>query len=97
MQVTSPSKYVKELSFESKLRQYVKIGDTMSTYLFIKSGLPEGSLLGPLLFLVYVADMNISVQSLPYMFADDTKLFSLRNCMASCLQADLEVLATWMY
>ena len=67
----------------------------MSTYLFITSGVPQGSLLGPLLFLVYVADMNVGVQSLPYMFADDTKFLSLRNCMASCLQADLDVLANW--
>ena len=39
--------------------------------------------------------MNIGVQSLPDMFADDTNLLSLRNCMASCLQADLDVLANW--
>ena len=82
-------------SYLSNRRQYVQIGDTMSTYLFITSGVPQGSLLGPLLFLVYVARMNIGVESLPYTLADDTKLLSLRNCMASFLQADLDVLANW--
>ena len=41
-----------------------------------KCGLPQGSILGPLLFLLYVNDLkNASFVLDPIMFADDTKLF----------------------
>ena len=65
--------------FESYLhnrRQYVKIDSTKSSYENITCGIPQGSTLGPLLFLLYVNDLpncvdNLSVRS----FADDTNLF----------------------
>ena len=41
----------------------------------ILSGVPQGSVLGPILFLVYVNDLPDSVLSNLYMFADDTKLY----------------------
>ena len=65
--------------FESYLhnrRQYVKIDSTKSSYENITCGIPQGSTLGPLLFLLYVNDLPNCVDKLSVRsFADDTNLF----------------------
>ena len=43
----------------------------------VTSGVPQGSILGPLLFIVYVNDITDSVQSTLEMFADDSKLYRI--------------------
>ena len=43
---------------------------------YLKSGVPQGSVLGPLLFLVYVNDLEKGIKSSIKYFADDTSLFS---------------------
>ena len=56
--------------------QYVQIHDTRSKTLDITCGVPQGSTLGPLLFLLYVNDMpNCSNKFSFRIFADDTNLF----------------------
>ena len=62
-------------SYLSKRKQYISTeqGDTeMGT---IKCGVPQGSILGPLLFLIFVNDLTKSTSLDPIMFADDTNLF----------------------
>ena len=67
--------------FESYLhnqRQFVKIDSTKSSYENITCCLPQGSTLGPLLFLLYVNDLHVPncVDKLSvWSFADDTNLF----------------------
>ena len=48
-----------------------------SDYTSIESGVPQGSVLGPLLFLVYINDLERNIKSNVKFFADDTMLFSI--------------------
>ncbi len=77
--------------------QYVTIKNKTSTYHPVKSGIPQGTVLGPLLFVMYINDLPESVDSNIYMFADDTKLFKLITSHEDHqeLQSDLDNLMTW--
>lgn len=77
-------------------KQRVKMGETMSNELSIDFGVPQGSILGPLLFVLYVNDIGNGLkQSQIKMFADDTLVYVISdNIVDSCneLNEDLEVL-----
>ena len=53
-------------------RQYVNINNVNSDTQSINYGVPQGSILGPLLFLLYTNDFENSVNNTPRVFADDT-------------------------
>ena len=63
----------------------------------VQSGVPQGSVLGPLLFILYVNDIPDLILSNMRMFADDTKIYSVIRNFDDCLrlQKDLDQLSQW--
>ena len=79
-------------------RQRVVVNGASSSWVEVCSGVPQGSVLGPILFILYVNDLPDSVSfSNIAMFADDTKCFkSIKTtCDASRFQQDLDSLSVW--
>ena len=63
-------------SYLSERKQYVSVNGHISDYLDIFCGVPQGSVLGPLPFLIYIDDLpNVSKFLSFYLFADDTNLY----------------------
>ena len=78
--------------------QFVKIGSTLSFKIYNHSGVPQGSHLGPLLFLIFVNDLPTIINfSKCLMFADDVKIFMSIKSVADSLnfQKDIEKLKDW--
>ena len=77
--------------------QRVVLADTKSDMATITSGIPQGSVLGPMLFLIYVNDLPEEVLSTLKLFADDTKLYrEIQNDHdKEILQNDLNELMDW--
>ena len=66
----------------------------------VLAGVPQGSTLGPLLFLIYISDLPDNLNSLIKLFADDTFLFSTvydPNHSAKVLNDDLNKICEWGY
>ena len=77
--------------------QRVVLNGEASTWKPVLSGVPQGSVLGPLLFLIYLNDIDMGINNTIFKFADDTKLMApidSLNDMAS-LQSDLNKLFDW--
>ena len=89
--------------FESYLlnrKQRVVINGNHSNFSLIESGVPQGSVLGPLLFLIYINDLEKDIKSNIKFFADDTMLYSVvqdPTVTAADLNHDLELIHHWAY
>ena len=87
-------------SYLTNRRQFVTYNNIKSAEKIILSGVPQGSILGPLLFLIYINDLaNVCVHTLPILFADDTNLFisgKNLNDMAVFINYELEEISTWL-
>lgn len=82
-------------SYLSDLHFQVRSGDSFSQPRVVYSGVPQGSVLGPLLFLIYVADLPNSIRSQYCMYADDTKIFNYPLIDRHALQQDLDNIYSW--
>lgn len=85
-------------SYITNRRQAVVIGSARSDYVTISSGVPQGSILGPLLYNAYLFDINTSFTNSKFiMFADDKKVFLKINDTLDCvkIQNDLNNLSVY--
>ena len=84
-------------SFLTGRSQTVKVNNDESPPAPVISGIPQGSVLGPLLFVIYINDLPDNVNSFVYLFADDTKLMRKIKSDedAKALQRDLNELEEW--
>ena len=83
--------------FLEERTQRVVINNEMSSEGSVSSGIPQGSVLGPLLFVIYINDLPRHVESFVRIFADDTKVFSRVDLGGNSekLQKDLDELMAW--
>ena len=84
-------------SFLIGRRQRVCVHDTVSLWHNVTCGIPQGSVLRPVLFLLYINDLPDNVTSNVYMFADDTKIYRPMTSHedTTILQNDLDCLQSW--
>jgi endonuclease/exonuclease/phosphatase family metal-dependent hydrolase len=79
--------------FLTSRKQRVTVGEASSPPAEVTSGIPQGSVLGPILFLLFINDLPESVTSKLFLFADDTKIYAINDVQE--LQADLNQLVEW--
>lgn len=84
-------------AFLTDRRQRVTVDGQSSNWIQVTSGVPQGTVLGPLLFLAYVNDLPDQLQSCSMMFADDTKVYRRVSDHSDqeALQSDLDKLELW--
>ena len=81
-------------------KQRVLLNGQVSDWSDVRAGVPQGSTLGPLLFLIYINDLSEGLSSNAKLFADDTSLFSVihdSNTSALELKSDLAKINRWAF
>ena len=84
-------------SFLSNRKQRVSVNGALSDITDVTSGVPQGSVLGPVLFLLYINDINGNIKSSIRLFADDSIIYRKISSKTDheILQTDLSQLQTW--
>ena len=83
--------------FLSNRKQTVVVNGSRSSEKIVTSGIPQGSVLGPILFVLYINDLPKCVENDIRLFADDTKIFTRSDLPGATdsLQSDLDKLQQW--
>ena len=84
-------------SFLSNRKQRVSVNGALLDITDVTSGVPQGSVLGPVLFLLYINDINGNIKSSIRLFADDSIIYRKISSKTDheILQTDLSQLQTW--
>lgn len=84
-------------SFLKNRKQRVAIGDSFSEWKSVSSGVPQGTVLAPVLFVIYINDLPDQVKSMFKLYADDSKLGAKIENINDCiqLQEDLDNVINW--
>lgn len=85
-------------SYLTHRKQYVRIGTVNSNQFEVSSGVPQGSHIGPALFILFVNDIYNALSTTNHLlFADDTKIYAVVNCSTDSANFQLSIndLATW--
>ena len=85
------------INFLTQRKQRVVINSTSSEWDEVTSGVHQGTVLGPLIFLLYINDITDNLHSEIRLFADDCILYNVVKSTADCekLQKDIDLLAEW--
>ena len=87
-------------SYLTGREQFVTYNGVKSHNQFIKCGVPQGSILGPLLFLLYINDLaSVCQYTFPILFADDSNLFISGNdadLIMKTLNTELKEISLWL-
>ena len=86
-------------SYLDNRREFVDFNDTVATTAHISTGVPQGSILGPLLFIIYINNMPLASNLLKLIiYGDDTTIitsFDMSNCTSSHINKELENISKW--
>ena len=85
-------------NYLSDRKQRVVINNASSNWSNVNAGVPQGSILGPLFFLIFINDIVTDIQSTIKLFADDTSLYLIVDEpveAANVLNSDLEKIHAW--
>ena len=81
-------------NFLSNRTQQVRVGNNFSKCSPVTSGIPQGSVLGPILFTIFINDLPEGLESICKIFADDTKIYNAsKHCVSE--QNDLNKVLAW--
>ena len=74
------------VDFLNNRKQRVVLNGQSSNWVDVKAGVPQGSIMGPLLFLIYINDLPEGLITNAKLFADDTSFFSVVRDIAACTE-----------
>ena len=85
-------------TFLTDCKQRAVVRGTNPSWSCVTSGVPQGTILGPILFLIYVNDVSFNISSTLRMFADDSKVYKELSNMTrdnEAIQLDVDHLLSW--
>ena len=84
-------------NFLANRKQFVVSEDAISSESDVISGIPQGTVLGPILFLIFISDIDQNITSFASMFADDTRLVGNIASEEDAIefQKDLNLIYEW--